>query len=248
MAAPFHETQPLHEHEDVAAVSYLLPPRLTRQGGPRQAGAELQFWMAAQPRPEPEQKPFHEQQFLQEPPFHEQHSVQDIIAAASCLLDEHWEILDEAARDIRDSGCQEDEATKAVSVLLAASYRETKPHPLVVGGDIRKITDRVVAAVCLLITCDKGLLTAAARRVLLDEPRTHGELWVMEVIKTAFRLADVPHHHEKLSGPAGKYGVLSMLRVEDVRDAEEFWLGPHEGWKWPYEEVEIQYILQSSRR
>lgn len=83
---------------------------------------------------------------------------------------------------------------RVASLLPAASFRETEPHPQ--SGCTAHAShrhERVVKAVALLVTCNGASLTAAARQVLLEEPTTHGERWVMQVIKAAFRNAVMGH-------------------------------------------------------
>ena len=209
-----------------------LPPRLMRQGA--------QCWLAGQQRPRPEREPFCTDVVYEET-FDKQPSVEGVVAAASCLLGEHWEKLEEAAK-VLISERGEDGACAAVSVLLAASYREAEPHAQAVDVWFERL-NRVVGAVSFLVACNKTLLTAAARHVLLDDQETPGTRWVMEVIMTAFRLAEVPDCHEKLSGGTdGRYGALSMLTVADVRMAECYWLGACQGMRWPYTLAEMLYI------
>ena len=200
-----------------------------------------QCWLAEQERPLPAQEPFCTGVACEQP-FDVRPSVEGVVAAASCLLGVHWEMLAQAAMEIVVAR-GEDDACAAVSVLLAASYRETVPPPQAAACH-----DQVVRAVSFLVACDKALLTAAARHVLLNYEETPGERWVMEVIKTAFRHADCPHICEKLNGRCdGRYKALGFLRASDVQDATWEWLGPFEGSRWPYTPTEMKYIRAANQ-
>ena len=86
-----------------------------------------QCWLAEQERPLPAQEPFCTGVACEQP-FDVRPSVEGVVAAASCLLGVHWEMLAQAAMEIVVAR-GEDDACAAVSVLLAASYRETVPPP-----------------------------------------------------------------------------------------------------------------------
>jgi hypothetical protein len=183
------------------------------------------------------------------------------------LLGEHWTVLERAGQAIKFRW-GENAAAAAVSVLLAASYRETEPQmaasycwlpptcllplyrwlphtwqlPAPCAARDPQRLERVVDAVLFLVTCDKTCLTAAARHVLYDKPETPGELWVMEVIKTAFRLADVQHRREQLDFkvPKPRYGILSLLQGD--KEAELKWLREDHHFCWPYSPEEMTAV------
>ena len=90
-----------------------------------------------------------------------------VVAAASCLLGEHWEKLEEAAKVLisehGEDGCllPPDGAASARNVADSCSCRDLR--------------DQVVRAVSFLVACNKAVLTDAARQVLLDNQTTPGE-------------------------------------------------------------------------
>lgn len=207
-------------------------------------------WTAAERRPPPEFEPF----VTAATPFHElpwdnweeTGTIMNdrVVAAASCLLGVRWEILESVGQMILRDCPETDVPSKAVAVLLAASYRQTIPDRLPHDAWLLQ-RQRVMDAVLFLVDSDEQRLTAAARQVLLGEPETPGERWVMEVIKAACRVAALGFRHEKLKPVEGHYGILSKL--PSAKAEEWLWLGPREGDCWPYRWQERQYIDEQYR-
>ena len=230
------------------AVATLLP-LLERQEG--------LCWMPQHPKPQPEKTPF--------VPAATGQSMNDPIVAAACdLMGVHWRTLERAGQ-VMDCICKHagrpELASAAVSVLLAASFRETEPVDDVQEELTAKCTcltafydpwlsrdcvspsaclaiQRTVNAVYVLVTSDRQSLTNAARQVLRDEQT----LWFMEVIKRAYRIADMtPGLTEKLiyNKREAQYGILSCL--QGVEEADKLWLT---GCWWPYTLDEKNYICE----
>ena len=227
-----------------------LPPRLVQ--------TDAQLWVAAQHRPQKEPYAFYDAPPFVLPPDLDCSTLDEfihlIIEAACCLLRQHWSTLDRAGREILFN-FGKDAASEAVSVLLAASYRETIPGPLMpTESRTTSKLDQTVAAVVFLTGCSIECLSEAARHLLLHDNVMEGEWWVMEVIKTAcravrMRTSQLAHKFEKLSFEIelpSAYGILSLL--QGVKDAEADWLVHLGGDDWPYTPKEITYIKEELER
>ena len=141
---------------------------------------------------------------------------------------------------------------RPISVLSTAYYSKTdplrtaEPHH---NPDPRRL-QRVEDTVAHLMFCTEPWLTSSARKVLFEEPEMPGKLWVMQVLMTAARIADMTYWGhgrslETLSCPFAATwplpdGVFSLL--QGVQEAEKVWLSQWGGCSWPYSPEEAVHI------
>ena len=233
--------------EDTQKPELMFPPRLLQQN--------QGFWHAQLPRPQRTTEPFAHPsaafKFHQYREGNQQMALDRIIAAASCLLGEHWWVLRIAA-ELMAWECGIKASGWPISIMLSAAYR-TMPES--VYDDLeppdhayeRERLDQVQIAAWHLVCSQEDMLTAAARQVLLEPLEMAEERWIMEVLKTSTRIRQMVSEgtaHEQLDVELRlpwHRGVFSVL--SGVQAAEWLWLQRHSNRIWPYRQPEAQFIL-----